>query len=175
MILTCINLRERFGRRYRTGFDDAAGNRDDPWMMTIPGRFGTIYPHGRDRLAVEVDGHPRIAKQVAAIPGIVLHQDGDDEKTFVFPVDLFDQVAAIVEPKRVKRLTDEQRARLVEAGQLYRFQAGDELQFRVGHPRMTGQPGDRLMLKSVRSRFHAGCLSVALDDLLNSTGRERTG
>ena len=124
MTPTCINLRECFGQKYRIGFDDAAGNRDDPWMMTIPGRFGTIYPQGGENLAVEVDGHSRIAKQVGAIPGIVFHQDGDDEKTFVFPVDLFDQVAAIVEPRRVKRLTEEQRARLVEAGQVYRFQAG---------------------------------------------------
>ena len=118
MTPTCIDLRERFDQRYRIAFDDAAVGRNDPWMMIIPGRFGTIYPHGTENLAVEVDGHPRIAKQVEAIPGIVLHQDGDDEKTFVFPVNLFDQVAAIVEPKRVKRLTDEQRARLVEAGRL---------------------------------------------------------
>src|SRR5438132_10059903 len=123
MTPTCIDLRDRFGQQYRIGFDDAAKNRNDPWTMTIPGRFGTIYPHGRESLAVEVDGHPRIAKQVGAIPGIVLHQDGDDEKTFVFPVDLFDQVAPIVELKRVKRLTDEQKARLVEAGQVYQFQA----------------------------------------------------
>ncbi len=123
----CINLRERFGKQYRISHDEAAsagGERADPWMMTIPGRFGTIYPHGGENLAVEVDGHPRIAKQLGAIPGIVLRQDGHDEKTFVLPVDLFDQVAAIVEPKQVKRLTEEQRARLVEAGKLYQFQAG---------------------------------------------------
>jgi hypothetical protein len=124
MTPTCINLRERFGERYRIGFDEAAEGKNDPWEMTILGRFGTIYPHGGDYLAVEIDRHPRIAKQVAAIPGVVLHQDGDDEKTFVFPVSLFDQVAAIVEPKRIKQLTGEQKAKLVEAGQVYRFQAG---------------------------------------------------
>jgi hypothetical protein len=124
MTPTCINLRERFGEKYRIGFEEAAENRNDPWMMTIPCRFGTIHPNGGENLAIEVDGHPRIAKKVGAIPGIVLHQDGDDEKTFVFPTDLFDQVAAIVEPKQVKRLTDEQRARLVEAGKLYQFQSG---------------------------------------------------
>jgi hypothetical protein len=124
MTPTSINLQERFGQKYRIGFDEAAVNGNDPGMQTIPCRFGTIYPHGGDYLAVEVDGHPRIAKQVAAIPGIVLHHDGDDEKTFVFPVSLFNQVAAIVEPKRVKRLSDEQRARLVEAGQVYQFKDG---------------------------------------------------
>ena len=124
MTPTCIDLRERFGQKYRIGFDEAVETKNDPWMMTIHCRWGTIYPHGAELLALELDGHPKIAKEVGAIPGIVLHQDGDDEKTFVFPVDLFDQVAAIVELKRIKRLTDEQRARLVEAGQLYRFQAG---------------------------------------------------
>src|SRR5260370_34769033 len=114
MTPTCINLRECFGQKYRIGFDDAAGNTNDPWMMTILGRFGIIYRHGGEKLAVEVDGHARIAKKGAAIPAIVVHQDGDDEKTFVFPVGLLDQLAAIVELKRVKRLTDKQRARLVE-------------------------------------------------------------
>ena len=51
-----------------------------------------------------------------------------------------DQVAAIMEPKRTKRLTDEQRARLVEAGQLYRFQAGakDGFPERQAHETDTG-------------------------------------
>jgi hypothetical protein len=98
-------------------------------MQTIPCRFGTICPHGGENLAIEVDGHPRIAKQVEAIPGVVLHQDGDDEKTFVFPLSLFDHVAAIVEPKRIKRLTDEQKSKLVEAGQFYQFKAGAKVGF----------------------------------------------
>jgi hypothetical protein len=124
MTPTCIDLRERFGQQYRIGFDEAASKKIDPWMQTILCRFGTIYPHGNENLAVEVDGHNRIAKQVGTIPGVVLHQDGDDEKTFIFPLSLFDQVAAIVEPKRVRRLTDEQKAKLLDAGQVYRFKDG---------------------------------------------------
>jgi hypothetical protein len=53
-----------------------------------------------------------------------VHQDGDDEKTFVFPVTLFPEIAAIVEPKRTKRLTDEQKAKLIDAGKPHQFQAG---------------------------------------------------
>jgi hypothetical protein len=75
-------------------------------MMTIPCRKGTIHPHGAEMLALGLDGHPKVAKQLATIPGIVLHQDGGEEKTFLFPVSLFDQVAALVEPKRVRRLSD---------------------------------------------------------------------
>ena len=48
--------------------------------------------------------HSKKANQVAAIPGVLVHQDGDDEKTFVFPVTLFPEIAAIVEPKRTEAL-----------------------------------------------------------------------
>ncbi len=105
--------------------------------MTMPGRFGTIYPFGGESLAVQVDGHPKIAKLVGAIPGVVLHQDGDEEKTFLFPITVFEPVAAIVEPKRVKRLTDEQKAKLIEAGKVYQFNAGAKEGF-LGAPR-TGE------------------------------------
>ena len=75
-------------------------------------------------LALDLDGHPKVAKQVATIPGIVLHQDGDKEKTFLFPVSLFDRVAALVEPKRVRRLSEERRERLIQAGLRFRFEDG---------------------------------------------------
>ena|SRR5216683_6429592 len=103
MAPTCINLRERFGQRYRIGFDEAAENKNDPWMMTIPFRVGAISPHGAEMLALDLDGHPKVAKQVAKIPGIVLHQDGDEEKTLLFPVSLFDEVAALIERRRFGR------------------------------------------------------------------------
>ena len=93
-------------------------------MMTIPCRWGTIYPHGAEILVLELDGHPKIAKQVAEIPGIVLHQDGYEEKTFLFPAGLFDQVAALVQPKKVRRLSEGQRERLIEAGRRFRFGDG---------------------------------------------------
>ena len=124
MTLTCINLLERFGERYRIGFDEAAESKTDPWEMTVPCRSGTIYPHGGEILALELNNHPKIAKQVRAIPGIVLHQDGDDEETFLFPVSLFDQVAALVEPKKVRKLGEEHKAKLLAVSQKYWFKDG---------------------------------------------------
>jgi hypothetical protein len=113
----CVNLRETFGERFRIAFDPAYDHRGvpraklDPWMMTIPCQGGiTIYPHGGELLAVEVDYHPGIAKKLAAVEGVRLHQNGDGEKTFTFPVGLFDGIAGIVKPKRRRRLTDAQRA-----------------------------------------------------------------
>lgn len=108
--MNVINLRERFGKLYRISHDEAAESRNDPWTYTLSCERGTIYPHGGDLLAVEVDGRPITAKKVAALPGVVLHQDGDHEKTFLFHVDLFEQVAELVKPRKRRHLTDEQRA-----------------------------------------------------------------
>src|SRR5262245_3919365 len=72
----------------------------DPWLAQIPGRYGTIYPHGMGKLAVEVNGHKNVAAALRKVPGLTMTQGGDDEFTFAFPVELFDQVAALVHPHR---------------------------------------------------------------------------
>src|SRR5262249_45127680 len=109
----CIDLRERWGGTYRPGLDPAADTplgRADPWLVTMPGRRGTIYPHGGGLLAVEIDYRPGAARRLAALPGVTLAQDGEREKTFTFPAGLFGQVAAIVLPRRRRRLSAEHKA-----------------------------------------------------------------
>src|SRR5262245_44558838 len=101
-----LNLVEKFGSRYRIGFDPACAkgrkNRD-PAHMEIPGRFGTIYPDGEDHLRGDIDYHERLADKVGQIPGCTLVQDGDGEKTYRFPLALFQQVARIVRPSKRRR------------------------------------------------------------------------
>jgi hypothetical protein len=85
---TCVNLLEAFGKDYKVTFDPAYDRRLvprrclGPWMMQLPcrGKGVCIYPHGGDRLAVEVDGRPGLAKKLAAIPGVELWQDGTGRK-----------------------------------------------------------------------------------------------
>jgi hypothetical protein len=84
--------------------------------MTMPCRFGTVYPHGPDTLAVEVIGHTKIAKRVAQLPGVRLHQDGDGEKTFLFHPNLIHRVAQIVRPYRPHRTHVNSLAILVPGG-----------------------------------------------------------
>jgi hypothetical protein len=109
MKMDCIKLRVRFGNVYRITFDPAYDHRGvprrklDPWYMQLPCRFGTIYPLGGDKLAVEVDYHPGIAKRLGGMAGVALTQDGDHEKTFAFRVELLDAVADVVRPKRRSR------------------------------------------------------------------------
>jgi hypothetical protein len=127
VITTCLNLREQLGDVYRIGFDPVYDpfhvpkDKLDPWMMTIPCQRGTIFPHGGDVLAVEVSY--ALAKRLAAL-GLKVHQDGDREKTFLFTVERFEEVAAIVKPKRRRRLSPEQAAKLAAAGAFSRFRAG---------------------------------------------------
>jgi hypothetical protein len=123
-VATCINLQELCGDLYRIGHDEAAqtrGERVDPWTMTVPCQRGVIYPCGGDLLAVEVDYHPSVAKQLAALPGVGCVQDGDQEKTFTFPSAKFDAVAAVVKPRKRKQVSVEERARLVDMGKQHRF------------------------------------------------------
>jgi hypothetical protein len=111
---TCVNLAARFGQDFKITHDPAARTRPqkrDPWMMQLPcrGKGVTIYPFGGDRLAVEVDGRPGLVKKLVAIPDVELLQDGDGEKTFLFEVALFGPVAAVVRPRKRRRLPEGQR------------------------------------------------------------------
>src|SRR5262249_11915656 len=114
----CLNLVEVFGKTYRTAWDPSyvpdyksvPKHLRDPWYMTILCKGGVvIYPYGGTKLAVEIDFRGPTAKKVGAIPGVTCAQNGDNEKTFGFDVSLFDQVAEIVQPRRRRRLTEEQR------------------------------------------------------------------
>src|SRR5262249_23812960 len=115
--MTVPNLRELYGHRYRISHDQAANDRHDPWMFQIPcgGRGVTISPHGEGMLAVECDNRPGVAKRLSAL-GLRLHQDGDRERTFLCPLDRFDEVAAVVRPRRRRVLDEPQQTRLLAAG-----------------------------------------------------------
>jgi hypothetical protein len=121
--VNCPDLKQLFGADYRVTLDEAAESPNDPWMYEIPARYGRFNSYGAGLLAVEVDYHNKVAAQVGRIPGTTLVQDGDDEHTFTFSVDLFPEVAALVHPYRRQRcgLTAEQLAALAEAGAAHRF------------------------------------------------------
>jgi hypothetical protein len=117
--MTCPDLARLFGDKFKLAHDPVARSRRekaDPWLMTMPGRFGTIYPHGPGRLAVEVDDHLGKARQLAQLPGVEHHQVGDHEQTLVFPVELFERVAQVIRPYRRRRVSSVSRANLVPGG-----------------------------------------------------------
>jgi len=143
----CVNLAERFGRQYRVTFDPAArtwGERQDPWMMQLPcaGPGVTIYPHGGDRLAAEVNGRPGVARKLAQLPGVTCTQYGGfgGDCTFVFSLALWDAVAEIVKPRRRRVLSEEARAALIERTAATRFRPSPGLQSEIGALAAGGRP-----------------------------------
>ena len=108
--MDCIDLRTLGD--YKITYDEATDGRTDPWMRQIPcaGTGVTVYPHGGTRLAVQCDNRKATAKRLEAIDGVTLHQDGDRDKTFVFDVSLWEQVRAVVRPRRNRRLCPERKA-----------------------------------------------------------------
>jgi hypothetical protein len=118
---TCINLKERFGRRFKVEYeasylaDRGDGARAaDPWLMIVPCRYGHIYPHGGNLLAASVDGYPKVAGVLRRLACCRVYQDGDfGELTVLFDVADFGRVAKVMRPRRRRQVTAEQRETLI--------------------------------------------------------------
>src|SRR5215475_9978397 len=90
---------------YRTGRDPAAVPGDhDPWLLTLPGKHGEIFPFSRGRLAVEVHD-PRIADRVAALKGAIPRQRGEWFWSFTFDIAYLLAVVDIIQPRKLRRLS----------------------------------------------------------------------
>jgi hypothetical protein len=130
--MECISLRNQVGNTYQIQYDPSYcaqyGQRsriDDPWLQIIPGTKGHIYLHGDCLLAVATNTRGPTATRIANIPGVTVVQDGDDGINATFPVELLPQIAALIGAKRRRRkLSENERARFIAAGAVYRFTRG---------------------------------------------------
>lgn len=114
----CVNLLTTFGDRYQITYDPAYTpprdkNARDPWYMVIPCQRGAIYPQGGTRLVVEVDGRPTTIKRLKALNCVTLKQHGDHFASFTFDVTDFDQIAAVVMPRRRRVASEKHRQHLL--------------------------------------------------------------
>jgi hypothetical protein len=108
---------------YRTDRDPAAEpGTDDPWLTLLSGRFGVIFPFGRDRLGVETRD-PRIAARIAAIRGAIPYQRGEWHWSYTFHVSYLGAVADIIQPAKVRRMSPSAKKRLAAIGGSTRFRA----------------------------------------------------
>ena len=115
MAPTCIDLRSWANtHRYRWRWEESRqAGEDDPFLVEIPCKRGLIYPKGGDDIlafTVSFDAW-RSMLEIGVKPKRV----GDKEREGMFPVELLDQVAAILRPKRLPgsaELTPEQLANL---------------------------------------------------------------
>jgi hypothetical protein len=111
-----MNLKARYGQTYRIAREEGA-DRHDPAGFIIPCKRGHIYVHGRELLGVATNGRGPIVKQLSALPGVKISQDGSDGVNAVFSPEQF---AAIVRPKRKRKLSAAHRAKLIAASRPFR-------------------------------------------------------
>jgi hypothetical protein len=99
----CPDLAALSAGRWRVSRDPVAPAGDtSPWAQVLVGRFGEVYPHDRDRLAVEVwDDHiaPLVA---AALRGKLPWQRGDGSFCYIFPADQLPAVAQVIQARQVR-------------------------------------------------------------------------
>jgi hypothetical protein len=128
MGVSCLDLKVHFGDRFRVIHEESYladhgehGRAQDLWLLLIPCRHGHIYPHGGEMLGASTNRRGAVARHITAQPCVSVVQDGDDGVNVVFPMTDFDTVAAIMKPKRRRRLSAEQIAERTERLRKYQF------------------------------------------------------
>lgn len=110
--MKCIDLQRQFGDRYRIGRDPAGGRRNkDPWLWTIPCKYGEIYPYGGEAMAALVTAI-RVASQMRCWQELEVIQDADDAVVFRFHFQHFDRVADRLGARRRRRYSLETLERM---------------------------------------------------------------
>jgi hypothetical protein len=122
----CINLRERYGHKYRVNYEESYyaqygphARVEDPWLQIIPGARGHVFPWDETRLAASTNTSGSIATKLKALPYTEVRQDGADGVNVIFPADRLDEVAAMLQLRRRRVVTREERQRLAALSKLH--------------------------------------------------------
>ncbi len=103
-----IDLRKEYGKRFRISWDESYDPKGIPKKnqdiayMEIPCKAGIIYPFKDNTLAICIDYKRKATRQMIEA-GFDMVQSGDFERTFLFDSDRFEEVVAIVQPKRKRQ------------------------------------------------------------------------
>ena len=127
----CVDLKAIFGDHLKLDVDKSYyaerpefRRQEEPWLTHVLCQKGHIGVWGNNLLVACTNRAGSVAKRLKALPFVTVVQDGTDGVNATFPPDHFDAVAEIMKPRKRRRLSGEQRAKLVEAGAKYRFQHG---------------------------------------------------
>ncbi len=128
--MECVNLKRLFGKRFRVRYEESYyaqygpnARTDDPWLQIIPCDMGHIYPHGGNMLAASTNKPGPTVRKLKALPGVIVHQDGNDGANILFHIDQFDAVAEIMRPKRRRVASEAERERLRLLSAKYGFKS----------------------------------------------------
>lgn len=120
--MVVVNLSERYGKVYKVrddGTEDSC-RENRIWCQEIRGKYGVIYPFSNvGQLAVRVVSKTRIKNSLVAArlikEGYKCVQQGDWEQVFVFEQAKFTSVATLIQAKKRKRLSPENKAKAIAA------------------------------------------------------------
>ena len=142
----CIDLKKRFGKRWKITYEESHGaefgehgRTSDPWLMIVPCQHGHLFPWGGDLLAASTDKRGGVARKLLALDCTQVRQDCDDGVTVSFHIDDVKAVAKLMKPRTRRRLSPEHRAKLVAASARYRFSAGSKAPNRGPESTIAGQ------------------------------------
>lgn len=118
-----IDLKRRFGKKYRIFMDeawkaeDSQSNpdkvKDKPWYYEIRGKYGVIYLNEANKLAVRITGNrikSRIKTEYRNI--LSLYLEAEDESIFLFNPENFEIVAKLIKARRKRQISEKERLRL---------------------------------------------------------------
>lgn len=141
---TCINLRERFGGKYRLKRDQAYyaehgphGRAEEPWLWVVLGRFADLFPWGGQSLGISTHGRGARANQLKALPYVTVVQVAEDGFTLRFDIEHFAEVAKLAGLRRKRRLSDA----LLAGGRKTRFTGATAVNAQKSSANATGCPG----------------------------------
>lgn len=112
--MECIDLKERFGKRYRTFWegDEVVLGAERAWSRELRGKHGTIHPLGGTRLAAEVTSN-QIANRLMR-EGHTPFVELDEGAVFHFDVANYKPFFKALRLRTKKNLTPEQRQAIAD-------------------------------------------------------------
>jgi hypothetical protein len=131
---TCVDLQVLCGARYRIEFEESYNAetreyraQERPWLTQIRCLNGHIGVWGGNLLVACTSSSGTVAMKLKRLSFAEIVQDGTDGVNVTFDVQHFDEVAAIMKPRRRRLgrpMSTEEKQRLVEAGREFRFSTG---------------------------------------------------
>ncbi len=124
-------------KKNATPEDHERCRQDRRWLHLVPCKFGHLYPYGQDVIGYTGQGSPRLAA-LLEIPGVTLRQRGDVEFNVSFPESALAQVEVVVQPRRKRVYTAEQKAVMASRMEKIRLQTQTKQAFQGQDSRDVG-------------------------------------
>ncbi len=123
-----IDLKAEYGRDYRITLDESASipeqeREEKLWYYRIPGRLSHSHIGVWNENTLSVYAEGPLVKKIAAYPGLKVVQRGDREIQATFPPEMLNEIASLIKAKKRKKLSPEQRERLISLSLPHRFQS----------------------------------------------------